>query len=58
LTHYVWMGNALALVIRMPNTVVHVVRTVAIYLAIYLSEGGGYPLTLVVWKAKTVPIFI
>jgi RNA binding exosome subunit len=34
------MANALALVVRMLNTVAHLVRTVAIYLAIHLSEAG------------------
>jgi hypothetical protein len=38
--------------------VAHLVRTVAICLAIHLSERGGYPLTLVARKAKTVPIFV
>jgi hypothetical protein len=34
------MANALAQVVWMPNTVAHLVRTVAICLTIHLSEGG------------------
>jgi hypothetical protein len=34
------MANALALVVRMPNVMAHLVQTVAIYLAIHISEGG------------------
>jgi hypothetical protein len=34
------MANALALVVQMPNVVAHLVRTVTIYLAIHISEGG------------------
>jgi hypothetical protein len=39
LTRSVWKANTLALV-RMPNNVAHLVRTVAIYLAIHRSVGA------------------
>jgi hypothetical protein len=41
LTLCVWKADALALVVRMPNALAHLVWTVAIYLGIHRSEGGA-----------------
>jgi hypothetical protein len=57
LTLCVWMANTLALVVRMPNAVAHLVRTVAIYLDTDRSEGD-YALTLAARKVNAVPIFV
>jgi hypothetical protein len=37
----VWKANTLALVVRMPNTMAHHLRAVAICLAVHRSEGGA-----------------